>query len=543
MKLQCLGMALTLAVSMFGIAVTVQAQPASVPYANTLANQRVDLSQLSAHLDAQDWAAADQETRRILQSFVHANGDIFAEPIPTLIPPEVLQAINQLWVEASDGRFGFSVQADIWEELSVGNSTNTQIVAQQFGDRVGWTRTVPHADYIFTSPDWLTKPELNYSLEAPAGHLPWAGVDWSVIEGLLTAQSCGSCTIDVLYLQGDRFSRYLPSLYNWVETALDLPIPQAGTWQQAQLARQIDLRSLYPQSTCPVRETDAAISPDGSLIAISSYSYERSCPTVGESVLAVWDAQHGHRIITLHRGPAVEAFSAGKSPQEPPSEGDRIVGDIANSVAFTPDGQFLAAGMSYGVIRLWSTETWEQAQIYEGHQYAVRAIAFSPNGQTLATADADSSIKLWNASNGSRVITLKGHTELPGELAFSPEGQYLASSDGETARLWNLFDYTTVYTFNLIDTVGHPIQPNNLAHVAFSPDGQTLAASTLLLPIVQSEPIPAPGLTLWDVTTGQPVEQIREVTQFQFSPDGRFLIANGQQVQIWEPYHRLVTTP
>lgn len=632
MKLQCLGMALTLAVSMFGIAVTVQAQPASVPYANTLANQRVDLSQLSAHLDAQDWAAADQETRRILQSFVHANGDIFAEPIPTLIPPEVLQAIDQLWVEASDGRFGFSVQADIWEELSVGNSTNTQIVAQQFGDRVGWTRTVPHADYIFTSPDWLTEPELNYSLEVPAGHLPWAGVDWSVIEGLLTAQSCGSCTIDVLYLQGDRFSRYLPSLYNWVETALDLPIPQAGTWQQAQLARQIDLRSLYPQSTCPVRETDAAISPDGSLIAISSYSYERSCPTVGESVLAVWDAQHGHRIITLHRGPAVEAFSAGKPPQEPPSEGDRIVGDIANSVAFTPDGQFLAAGMSYGMIRLWSTETWEQAQIYEGHQYAVRAIAispdgqtlvsassdqtikvwnletgellrtialdetdgivrsllispdgqrlatatnrntiqlwnlqtgqlvrtvvdeainqrpemaiaFSPNGQTLATADADSSIKLWNASNGSRVITLKGHTELPGDLAFSPDGQYLASSDGETARLWNLSDYTTVYTFNLIDTVGHPIQPKNLAHVAFSPDGQTLAASTLLLPIVQSEPIPAPGLTLWDVTTGQPVEQIREVTQFQFSPDGRFLIANGQQVQIWEPYHRLVTTP
>lgn len=628
MRWKCLGVALTLAVAMGGMPVAVQAQPVSVPYANTLANQRVDLSGLLAHLDAHDWAAADQETRRILQSFVHPNGDIFAEPIPTLIPPEVLQAIDQLWVEASDGRFGFSVQLTVWEALRAEAPDNTQTLAKRFGDQVGWTRTVPNEDYIFTSPDWLTEPELTYSLAAPVGHLPWAGVDWSRIEALLSSQSCGSCTIDSLYLQGDRFLRYLPSLFNWVETALDLPIPQAGTWQQAQLARQIDLRSLYPQSTCPIRETDAAISPNGSLIAIGSYSYERSCPNAGESALAVWNAQRGNRVITLHRGSALEAFSGGSPSQEPPSEGDRIVGDVANSVAFTPDGRFIAAGMSYGVIRLWSTETWEQAQIFEGHRYAVRAIAispdgetlvsvssdqtlkvwnlttgelqrtialdqsdgiaqtllispdgqrlatatnrntiqlwdtqtgqlvrtmideaidqrpgmplaFSPDGQTLATAAPDNRIQLWNARSGARIITLQGYTEALQDLAFSPDGQYLASSDGQTARLWNLSDYTIRHRFDLVQTVGHPILPNNPGQVAFSPDGRTLATSTLLLPIVQSEPIPAPGLTLWDVTTGQPVEQIREVTQFQFSPDGRFLIANGQQVQIWTPYSRL----
>lgn len=598
----------------------------------SLSERSAHLSTLAAALQAQDWEAADNETRRILQSFVHPGDNVFAEPIPTLIPPEVLQAIDQLWVEASGGRFGFSVQAEIWEDLRSQTPNDTNSVTQDFGNRVGWTRTVASQEYQFTSPDWLTEPELTYSLEAPVGHLPWAGVDWSRIEAILSTPSCGSCTIDVLYLQGDRFSRYLPSLYSWVETALSLPIPQAGSWQQAQLARQIDLRSLYPDSACPTHTTASAISPNGSLIAISSYSYERSCATPGESALAVWNAQRGTRIITLQRGPALEDFSQGSPPQEPDTEGNRIVGDVANSVAFTPDGKFIAAGMSYGVIRLWSTETWEQVQIYEGHQYAVRAIAispdgetlvsassdqtlklwnlqtgerlqtirldesdgivqtllispdaqrlatatdrntiqlwdtqtgqlvrtvideainplpgmpvaFSPDGQILATAAPDSSVKLWNARSGARIITLQGHTKALKALAFSPEGQYLASSDGQTARLWNLSDYTTRHRFDLTQTAGHPVLPNNPGQVAFSPDGRTLATSTLLLPVIQSEPIPAPGLTLWDVATGQPVEQIREVTQFQFSPDGRFLIANGQRLQIWEPYSSRVADP
>ncbi|MEB3358136.1 MAG: GUN4 domain-containing protein [Synechococcales bacterium] len=629
MKLKSLGLALALAVSITGLGLPVQAQPASVPYANTLANRRVDLDALASHLDAQAWAAADQETRRILQSFVHPNGDIFAEPVPTLIPPEVLQAMDQLWIEASDGRFGFSVQSALWEELRTQHPEDTRIAAERFGDRVGWTRTAPDEAYAFTSPDWLTEPELTYSLEAPVGHLPWAGIDWSRIEAILSAQSCGSCTIDVLYLQGDRFLRYLPTLFGWAQTALTLPTPEAGTWRQAQLVRQIDLRSLYPNSACPIREASSAISPDGSVIAIGSYSYERSCANAGESALALWNAQRGNRIITLHRGPALEAFSGENPPQEPPTEGDRIVGDVANAIAFTPDGEHIAAGMSYGVIRLWRTGTNEQVQIFAGHDYAVRAIAisadgetlvsassdqtiklwdvqtgklrrtirldesdgivrsllisadgrrlatatnrntlqlwnaqtgqlirtlvdeainlrpemaiaFSADGQSLATTDTDHSIKLWNASTGARIITLKGHAEPPRDLAFSRDGRFLASSDGETARLWNLAEYALVHRFDLVQTVNHPIQPRNLAHVAFSPDGQTLATSTLLLPLVHSEPIPQQGITLWDVTTGQAVEQIHEVSQFQFSPDGRFLMAHGQRVQIWEPYSSLI---
>lgn len=605
----------------------VQAQ--DVPYGNQFEGLQVDLSTLESHLQAQHWQAADGETRRILQSFVHANGDIYAEPVPTLIPPEVFQAIDQLWSEASDGRFGYMVQNQIWQEVRAQNPVDAAVAAKAFGDRVGWTRTTPSEDWQFVSSEWLTEPELTYSLDAPVGHLPWAGVDVAVIQNILSAQSCGSCMIDAMYLQGDRFGRYLPSLFGWADTALNLPVPQVASWDQAQLARTIDLRSLYPNSTCPIRETSSAISPDGSLLAIGSYSYERNCPEAGESALAVWNLQRGNRIITLHQGLALEAFSQGNPPQEPSTEGDRIMGDGANAVAFTPDGQYLAAGFSYGVVRLWNTDTWEQAKIFQGHDYAVRAIAispdgqtlisassnqtinvwnlptgellrtipmdesdgivqsllispdgqrlatvthrntiqlwnlqtgqlvrtvidaaintppgiplaFSPNGQTLATADQDNSIKLWNASNGARIITLKGHIMPLQDLAFSPDGQSLASSDGEQWRLWNLETYQTTHTGGLVQDVGHPIRPSNLGQVAFSPDGRTLATSALLQPLAQSEPIPHQGIMLWDGATGQSIEHIHDVAQFQFSPDGRFLVAIGQKVQIWQPYQSLV---
>ncbi|HIK44860.1 MAG TPA: GUN4 domain-containing protein, partial [Leptolyngbyaceae cyanobacterium M65_K2018_010] len=566
--------------------------------------------------------------RRILDPWIHPGGDILSTPLATNIPPEVLQTLDQLWVEASGGRFGFSVQQRLWAEGRAQNPVDSATAAKAFGDRVGWTRPPGMEDPTFIAGEWLTEMEITYSLDAPVGHLPWAGVSWAQIYRLLSVESCGSCTIDAMYVQGERFHQYLPSLYSWVETALALTVPEIGSWQRPQLAYTIDLRSLYPEAQCPITPVSSAISPNGAVVAIGSHSYIAGCPSVGESALALWNAQRGTRIITLHRGPALAASAQGHPAQEPAGQGARIVGDVANAVAFTPDSQVVAAGMSYGVVRLWSATTGEPVRTLEGHRYAVRAIAisptgqtlasasadhtvklwdwqtgrllqtisipaangfvhtlrFSPNGQrlatatdqntlqlwevptgrllrtlvdragngpaplplafspdgtTLATGDADNSLKFWNSATGARQLTLGVHEPLR-HLAYSPNGEWLATSDGTTARLWNLARRETVHFIPLNQTAGHPIQPTNPGLIAFSPDGQTLAASTLLLPLIESEPIPRQGITLWSVATGQPLSQLHEVGPFQFSPRGDFLMAQGQKVQFWQPYSGLV---
>ncbi|WOD39570.1 GUN4 domain-containing protein [Nodosilinea sp. E11] len=601
---------------------------AQVPTPTVQQAQAVDMSALRSHLAAQDWQAADAETRRLLDPWLHPGGNILGPGLVTNVPPEVLKTLDQLWVEASGGRFGFSVQQRIWAEVSAQHPNDSSLAAKAFGDRVGWTRPPGREDPTFIAGDWLTEMELNSSLNAPVGHLPWAGVSWAQISRLFQVESCGSCTIDAMYVQGARFNQYIPILYSWVETALALTVPDVGSWQRPQLARTIDLKSLYPEAQCPITPVSSAISPNGAVVAIGSHSYAPGCPSRGESTLALWNAQRGNRIITLHRGPALAASAQGNPPQEPVGQGDRIVGDVANAIAFTPDSQLVAAGMSYGVVRLWSATTGEPVRTFEGHRYAVRAIAlsptgqtlasasadhtvklwdlqtgrllqtisipaasgivhtlrFSPNGQrlatatdqntlqlwevpsgrlirtlvdragngiaplplafspdgtTLATGDADNSLKFWSAATGARQLTLTVHEPLR-HLAYSPNGERLATSDGTTARLWNLATRETVHFIPLNQTAGHHIQPTNLGQVAFSADGQTLATHTLLLPLTDSEPIPRQGITLWSVATGQPLAQLHEVGPFQFSPRGDFLLAQGQTMQIWQPYSGLV---
>ncbi len=62
-----------------------------------------------------------------------------------------------------------------------------------------------------------------------------------------------------------------------------------------------------------------------------------------------------------------------------------------------------------------------------GHSKSVNSIAFSPDGKYLASGSADSTIKLWSVESQNEVITLQGHCYPVLSVAFSPDGKYLAS--------------------------------------------------------------------------------------------------------------------
>jgi WD40 repeat protein len=55
------------------------------------------------------------------------------------------------------------------------------------------------------------------------------------------------------------------------------------------------------------------------------------------------------------------------------------------SVAFSPDGQWLASGMENGGVRLWEMRQPEAAPTILRHEGEVSSVAFSPDGQRLAS--------------------------------------------------------------------------------------------------------------------------------------------------------------
>jgi hypothetical protein len=86
-------------------------------------------------------------------------------------PCEDLRTIDQLWVEYSNGKFGFSVQAKIYRELG-GTRQYNERVWQAFADRVGWR----------VNKSWIYYKDVTFDLKAPLGHLPKNHL-WDIIWG------------------------------------------------------------------------------------------------------------------------------------------------------------------------------------------------------------------------------------------------------------------------------------------------------------------------------------------------------------------------
>ncbi len=184
------------------------------------------LTLLEERLQAQDWAAADRITRRLLAPGATSLPPFDPLPAdPVLLWPELINAIDQMWLTASSGRFGLSVQRRLWRSALAEHPSDGAAAVNAFRDRVGWKLAAPRAEVDFISSDWLNESELTYSLQAPEGHLPWAGVSDEVVQAIAVPPAgvhCGVCTVDAMQLRNERFYGYIPKLMERVALYLGM---------------------------------------------------------------------------------------------------------------------------------------------------------------------------------------------------------------------------------------------------------------------------------------------------------------------------------
>jgi WD40 repeat protein len=82
------------------------------------------------------------------------------------------------------------------------------------------------------------------------------------------------------------------------------------------------------------------------------------------------------------------------------------------------------------------------AGLLKAHEHTVNSVAFSPDEQWLVTGGHDGKVRLWDLSAGRmspKFVELQGHTAAVSSVATSPDGRWVASSSGDgTVRLWLL---------------------------------------------------------------------------------------------------------
>ena len=130
-------------------------------------NQRVKndrYTQLETLLKAGKWKEADGETSKVMLEVAGQTdqGFLMSDDL-TNFPCEDLLTIDWLWVEASNGHFGFSVQKKIWEECGSPMDYNGDY--KKFMEKVGWRS----GDSFVSYSDFKFSPSLSLIGELPLG--------------------------------------------------------------------------------------------------------------------------------------------------------------------------------------------------------------------------------------------------------------------------------------------------------------------------------------------------------------------------------------
>ena len=236
-------------------------------------------------------------------------------------------------------------------------------------------------------------------------------------------------------------------------------------------------------------------------------------PTQKASIWGIAFSQTGKYLATASETVSLWDLLRGGEPEvlKKPSE------IAAESVAFSPNDEFLAAGDAEGIIRIWRVSERKEARVLKGHRGAVKSICFSSDGRRIASASNDGTVRLWDLQSGQELRSFRGHASGVRSVTFAFRDERLLSAADDSVRLWSSETGQQIRVLNV------PYNP--IRKIAFSQDGNRIALLDKNIRIVD--------LTLSDVST-YGADQVNSI-DVAFSSDGRDLVSahRDRSIRIW----------
>jgi WD40 repeat protein/serine/threonine protein kinase len=141
-----------------------------------------------------------------------------------------------------------------------------------------------------------------------------------------------------------------------------------------------------------------------------------------------------------------------------------------SAISFSPDGKRLAAAGHDGAIWLWDVASWDEIGRWKGPAHTAYASILFLSDDQLAVGRASGTIDLWDVKTGRLARSLRGHSGCVPVMALSPDRRTLATGSWDfSIKLWDSGTGRELRTLH--------DHTSWLYALTFSPDGNTLASS------------------------------------------------------------------
>lgn len=193
--------------------------------------------------------------------------------------------------------------------------------------------------------------------------------------------------------------------------------------EKLQLKVEFPARAASHESLEPILA--AMLSPNGKLVVTGHR----------DGTARLWQSSDGKLSATILVAEGTSNLSAPANREKEHYE------KAVNAVAFSPDGEFVAAGYRDGTARLWRSSVRgliEPPPLSDGHKASVNAVVFSPPDSKklvkLVTASDDLTAILWDVPSGKKGPVLTGHSGPICTAASSPDGRFVVIGGGTLSR-------------------------------------------------------------------------------------------------------------
>lgn len=193
-----------------------------------------------------------------------------------------------------------------------------------------------------------------------------------------------------------------------------------------------------------------------------------------------------------------------------------------DSLAFSPDGTFLAAGLMMGnEVKMYNLENRQLVRTFKKPFNGASSIAFSPDGSSLACGGI-ASIVILDVKSGE-IVKIFPSMSMNRSISYSPNGLYLASGCiDKIIRIWD------VNTYELIHSLAGHEKKGRMKIAYFQDDHPFLVSASIDKSVI-----------FWNYETGEFLSRFQVhdegVTCLALSGDGKILAtgSNDGSIKIW----------